>query len=231
VTGPVIVRQIARPDPALASGLKQAGVATVHEAAGRTGLMGPSLRPIQDGLLIGGPAVTVLCPPGDNMMIHAAVEVVQPGDVLVVATMSNSTDGMFGDLLATSLRTRGCVGLVIDAGVRDVADLRAMQFPVWSAAIHAQGTVKASPGSVNVPVVCVGVRVEPGDVVVADDDGVVVVPKRQAHDVLAAAQERLATEEETRRRLEAGQLGLDFYGLRDRLESLGVRWVDTLDDV
>lgn len=231
MSGPIVVREIERPDPGIVSELRNAGVATVHEAADRTGLMSASLRPIQDGTRIGGPAVTVLCPPGDNMMIHAAVEVVRPGDVLVVATTSRSTDGMFGELLATSLRHRGCAGLVIEAGVRDVADLREMAFGVWSAAIHAQGTVKATPGSVNVPIVCGGVSVHPGDVVVADDDGVVVVPKARATDVVAAADERLAKEEESRRRLETGELGLDFYRLRERLENLGVRWVETPDDV
>jgi 4-hydroxy-4-methyl-2-oxoglutarate aldolase len=231
MSGPVIVRQIERAPPEVVIGLAEAGVATVHEAAGRTGLLSPTIRPVQDGTRIGGSAVTVLCPPGDNMMIHAAVELVQPGDVLVVATMSPSTDGMFGDLLATSLRHHGCAGLVIDAGVRDVADLRAMGFGVWSAAIHARGTVKATPGSVNVPVVCAGVHVVPGDVVVADDDGVVVVPRAQADVTLAAAIERLTNEKETRRRLEAGELGVDFYGLRDKLQGLGVRWVDTPDDL
>jgi 4-hydroxy-4-methyl-2-oxoglutarate aldolase len=165
------------------------------------------------------------------MMLHAAVEVVQPGDVLVVATTSASTDGMFGDLLATSLARHGCAGLVIDAGVRDVADLREMGFPVWSAAIHAQGTVKATPGSVNVPIVCRGVRIEPGDVVVADDDGVVVVALLSAEKTRAAAVERLAKEEKTRERLRSGELGLDFYGLRQKLDELGVRWVDTAGDV
>jgi 4-hydroxy-4-methyl-2-oxoglutarate aldolase len=231
MSGPVIVRQIERAPPEVVIGLGEAGVATVHEAAGKTGLLSPTIRPVQDGTRIGGSAVTVLCPPGDNMMIHAAVELVQPGDVLVVATMSPSTDGMFGDLLATSLQHHGCAGLIIDAGVRDVADLREMGFGVWSAAIHARGTVKATPGSVNVPVVCAGVHVVPGDVVVADDDGVVVVPRAQANVTLAAAIERLTNEKETRRRLEAGELGVDFYGLRDKLQGLGVRWVDTPDDL
>lgn len=229
--GPVVIRHIDRASPEVVEGLAQAGVATVHEAAGRTGLLSPSIRPIQVGVRIGGSAVTVLCPPGDNMMIHAAVEVVQPGDVLVVATTSPSTDGMFGELLATSLNRHGCAGLVIDAGVRDVADLRQMAFPVWSAAIHAQGTVKATPGSVNVPVVCGGSHVMPGDVVVADDDGVVVVPRERAGDVLVEADERLAKEMETRRRLETGEMGLDFYGLRDKMQGLGVRWLDTPNDL
>jgi 4-hydroxy-4-methyl-2-oxoglutarate aldolase len=231
MTQPVIVRNIDRPAPEVVRGLAAAGVATIHEAAGRTGLMGPAIRPIQDGVRIGGSAVTVLCPPRDNMMIHAAVEVVQPGDVLVVATTSHSTDGMLGDLLATSLLHRGCAGVVIDAGVRDVAELRAKDFPIWSAAIHAQGTVKATPGSVNIPVVCGGVHVEPGDVAVADDDGVVVVPRSRTTDVLDAAKDRLAKEADTRRRLEDGELGLDFYGLRDKLVALGVRWVDSADDI
>jgi 4-hydroxy-4-methyl-2-oxoglutarate aldolase len=180
---------------------------------------------------VAGSAVTVLSQPGDNMMIHAAVEVVEPGDVLVVATTSPSTDGMVGDLLATSLAQRGCVGLVIEAGVRDVADLRSMGFPVWCAAIHAQGTVKATPGSVNVPVVCGGAYVNPGDVLVADDDGVMVVPMGSAQSTLEAATSRLAKEKITRSRLESGELGLDFYGLRDKLTELGVRWVDHSEDV
>lgn len=231
MTGPVVVRNIERASSDVVEGLGRAGVATVHEAAGRTGLMGTEIRPIQEGRQIAGSAVTVLCPPGDNMMIHAAVEVIRPGDILVVATTSPSTDGMFGELLATSLSRHGCIGLVIDAGVRDVADLRTMGFPVWSRAVHAQGTVKTTAGSVNVPMVCRGVHIEPGDVVVADDDGVMVVTRGNAENILEAAIEREAREKETRKRLEAGELGVDFYGLRSKLEDIGVRWVDSDEDV
>ncbi len=227
----VVVREIPRADPDVISGLAGMGVATAHEAAARTGLVGPDIRPIQTGSRIAGSAVTVLAPAGDNMMLHAAVEVVAPGDILVVVTSASSTDGMFGELLATSLQARGCAGLVITAGVRDVAELREMGFPVWSRAIHAQGTVKQTAGSVNVPVVCAGADVEPGDVVVADDDGVMIVRREEAATVLAASRDREAKEEETRARLQRGELGVDFYGLREKLESLGVRWVDSTEDV
>jgi len=210
--------------------LRDLGVATVHEAQGRLGLMKPYMRPIYASAKIGAPAVTVSCQPGDNLMIHAAVEVCQPGDVLVVTTTAESTDGMFGELLATSLRVRGVAGLIIDAGVRDVTDLTAMEFPVWSKAISAQGTVKATAGSVNVPVVCAGAIVRPGDVIVGDVDGVVVVPREQAAEVAKLSDERRIKEEKNRERLRAGELGLDMYGLRVKLKELGVEFLDQAPD-
>jgi 4-hydroxy-4-methyl-2-oxoglutarate aldolase len=222
----VVVRHIDRADPAVIDGLAEAGTATVHEAIGRVGFAGPHLRPIQADVRIAGSAVTVLSHPGDNMMIHAAVEMCQAGDVLVVVNTAPSTHGMFGELLATSLQVRGVRGLIIDAGVRDTSELRAMSFPVWSQHVSCQGTVKNTPGSVNVPVVLGGLIVNPGDVVCADDDGVVVVGRDQAAAALDASNSRLAKEAATRLRLAAGELGVDFYGLRAKLLELGVEYVD-----
>ena len=223
---PTIVRTIQRPEADAVRMLGQLGVATVHEAQGRTGLMRPYMRPVYLTAKAAGPAITVSCQPGDNLMIHAALELCQAGDVLVVTTTSESTDGMFGELLAVSSRARGVVGLVIDAGVRDVTDITAMDFPVWAKAISAQGTVKATPGSVNVPVVCAGASVGPGDVIVGDADGVCVVPRETAADIARLGAERVAKEEKTRERLRNGELGLDFYGFRAKLAELGVRYVD-----
>ena len=223
---PKIVINIERPDPAVAKKLGEFGTATVHEAQGRTGLMLPYMRPIYPAARIGSPAVTVLCHPGDNLMIHAAIEVCRPGDVLVVTTLSDSTDGMFGELLATSCQAHGISGLVIHAGVRDVADLTTMQFPVFSRAISAMGTVKETAGYVNVDVVCAGATVHPGDVIVADVDGLVVVPRQTAEDVVRACEARLAKEANNRERLRAGELGLNMYGLREKLKNLGVEWVE-----
>lgn len=225
----VVVREIDRPDPLIVARLGEIGTATVHEAIGRLGFVGPDILPIQHDVRLAGPAVTVLCHPGDNLMIHAAVEVCRPGDVLVVVNSAPSTHGMFGDLLAGSLMARGVRALVIDAGVRDTADLRSMGFAVWSRYVSCEGTVKNTPGSVNVPVVLGGVVVRPGDVVCADDDGVVVVERSLAVRALEASEARLVKEAATRRRLDAGELGLDIYGLRAKLADLGVEYVDRLD--
>lgn len=220
----VVIREIERADPAIVAGLAEAGVSTVHEAMGRLGYLGPEIGPLWRGSRIAGSAVTVQCQPGDNLMCHAAIEVCQPGDVMVVTTTSPSTDGFFGELMVTSMQVRGLAGMVTETGVRDVAEIGELGFPVWSRAISAAGTVKATPGSVNVPVVCAGVSVSPGDVVVADDDGVCVVPRAAAAEVLAASQSRIAKEAETRRRLAAGELGVDVSGLRAKLAELGVEY-------
>ena len=221
-----VVRNIKRPDAGVVRLLGELGVATVHEAQRRTGLMHPYMRPLYPGARLSGPAVTVSCHPGDNMMIHAAVEVCKPGDVLVVAPISESSDGMFGELLGISCQVRGVAGMVIDAGVRDSTDLTAMQFPIWSKAISAQGTVKASAGCVNIEIVCAGALVHPGDVIVADADGVCVVAREEAPLVSKLGDERRAKEEKTRERLRKGELGLDFYGLRAKLAEAGVEYVD-----
>jgi len=226
---PTIVRKIQRADASVIAQLGEQGVATVHEAQGRTGLLRPYMRPIYPTARAAGSAVTVLCQAGDNLMIHAAMEICRPGDVLVVTTSSESSDGMFGELLAVSAGAHGVVGLVIDAGTRDVADLTAMEFPVWAKAIHAQGTVKATAGSVNIPVVCAGTTIHPGDVIVGDTDGVVVVPRERAAAVARLGSERVAKEQKSRERLRNGELGLDFYGLRAKLAELGVEYVDEQD--
>ncbi|BDB28560.1 4-carboxy-4-hydroxy-2-oxoadipate aldolase/oxaloacetate decarboxylase [Cupriavidus sp. P-10] len=222
----VVHRRIERADPEVVARLSRFGVATVHEAMGRIGLMKPYMRPVYAGAATCGPAVTVLLQPGDNWMLHVAAEMIQPGDVVVAACTADSTDGFFGDLLATSYRAQGAKGLVIDGGVRDARDLKEMGFPVFSRAIHAKGCARATIGSVNVPVVCAGALVDPGDVVIADDDGVVIVPKALAAAVADAADARSANEEAKRARFAAGELGLDMYGLREPLARAGLRYID-----
>jgi 4-hydroxy-4-methyl-2-oxoglutarate aldolase len=222
----IAVKQVMRADAASVAALAKYGVATVHEAMGRVGLLDAYMRPIYPGAKTCGTAVTIFAHPGDNWMLHVAAEMLQPGDVAVLGTSSLNADGMFGELLATSFRARGAVGLVIDAGCRDAAELRDMAFPVWSKAIHAKGTVKATVGSVNTAIICAGALVHPGDVVVADDDGVVIVPKMHAAKVAAAAAAREAKEAGTRKRLAAGELGLDVYGMREPLAKAGLKYFE-----
>ena len=226
----VVVRNIKRTESDIVKRLGALGVATAHEAYGRFGLMKPYLRPVWSRAEAAGTAVTVLAQPGDNWMIHVAVEQCQPGDILVVGCTTDNTDGMFGDLLATSLTARGVRGLVIDAGVRDAKSLREMGFPVWSKAISAKGTVKATLGAVNVPVVCAGINVMPGDAVVADDDGVVVIGRKDAADVVAKGEKRVADEDGKRKQLAAGVLGLDMYKMREPLAKAGLVYVDELEE-
>jgi len=226
-----VVRNIPRCSADQLKLLSQHGVATVHEAMGRTGLMKPYMRPVYTGAQVAGNAVTVLAHPGDNWMLHVAAELCRPGDVLVVAVSADCTDGMFGELLATSLRAHGVQALVIDAGCRDIAELTRMAFPVWSKAVSAKGTIKATVGCVNIPIVCAGALVSPGDVIVADDDGVVVVPYGQAEPIAAAAKERTAREAKKRARLAAGELNLDIENMRDKLAAAGLVYYETQEEV
>lgn len=227
----VVVRNIKRADAKALATFEKLGASTTHEALGRYQLMKPYMRPIWAGASIAGPAVTILAQPGDNWMLHVAIEQCQPGDIVVLACTADNTDGMIGDLIATSLKARGVKGVIIDAGCRDVATLKEMGFPIWARAISSKGTVKATLGSVNIPVVCAGVNVEPGDAVVADDDGVVVVPKKYVAETAAKAQKRADDEDAKRKKLAAGNLGLDMYNMREPLAKAGLIYVDNPEDV